>query len=211
MRWITSRAACEALSRSAAAFLDVDSDREETTLRRLVFSDAAVQTEGFFAAVQALLRLSGAPAAYFIAFEVVFCAPPRMSTGRAALEILAGDAAQDYLAYLSGRGLPWPGSPGAEWMQCMVFEPWEPGPEWYKQPALTWFACATRSDRDDTGHLWLPPEWTAQAVAAFPGLAERRGTRLEMEARSREAGERAERWRREKGSVNWPPGDPPKR
>lgn len=161
MRWIITEAEFKEIFLRARTCVYIDSGREPTTLRRLTFDDAGVCTHKFADLLQRLMECSGDLAAH----SVVLDPDPvhyfyRNFNKYPSLEIALGDASA---AYLSALNEDPGGSPadavGTNWWAFVVVP-----------PSLKWFVHARRSDQDDSGHLWIPPDWMDRVHDIYPYL-----------------------------------------
>ena len=161
MRRIEGKAEFEKVLLEARTSEYVDSRREPTPLQLLVFDDAMLSTGYFLLALQDLMEWSGDPSTFF----VVLRPDPvdnfyRLYGKYPVLEIARNDPSEAYLNALNedvgdGQGFSLENL-------CMT---WVIVP-----PSNKWFIHAIRSDQDDSGHLWVPPEWVDRLMAAHPGI-----------------------------------------
>lgn len=161
MRRIENKAEFEKILLEARTCVFVDNRRIRTHLRWLVFDNAMLCADYFLAAFQTLMEWSVDPAAYF----VVLYPDPIDNFYRPwgkypVLEIARGDSTEAYLGVMNqdlgdGRGFT----------LCDLSLTWVIVP-----PSNTWFIHAMRSSYDDSGHLWVPPEWVDKLLAAHPGV-----------------------------------------
>lgn len=161
MRRIEDKAEFENLLLEARTCEYIDSRREPTPLQLLVFDDAFFCTDDFFHALKTFMEWSGDLSALF----VVLRPDPvdnfyRLYGKYPVLEIARDDPSEAYLNTLNedvgdGRGFCLENL-------CMT---WVVVP-----PSNKWFIHAIRSDQDDSGHLWVPPEWVDRLLAAHPGI-----------------------------------------
>ena len=139
----------------------VDSRRASTPLQLLVFDDPMLCTDYFLPALKHLMEWSADPAAYF----VVLRPDPidnfyRLYSKYPVLEIARDESPEAYLGALNedlgdGRGFSLSNL-------CLT---------WVIVPlSKRWFIHAIRSAYDDSGHLWIPPEWVDKLLTAHPGV-----------------------------------------
>lgn len=140
----------------------IDSARESTTLKRLVFDDASTCTYEFGDMLLQLMQWSGDPVANYIVLDP----DPvhyfhRLFNKYPVLEIAVGDTSADYLKFLNEDP---GGSPGDA--VGTNFNAWAIVP-----PSLKWFVHALRSSDDEGGHLWVPAEWCPRLRGMGPWVA----------------------------------------
>jgi hypothetical protein len=158
MRRVEDKAEFEKILLEARTCVFVDSRRDPTPLQLLVFDDAVLCTDCFLPALKSLMERSADPAAYF----VVLHPDPvdnfhRLYGKYPVLEIARNDSTEAYLGTLNedvgdGRGFT----------LCDLSLTWVVVP-----PSNKWFIHAMRSADDDSGHLWVPPEWADKVLAAY--------------------------------------------
>lgn len=161
MRWITDETEFTEIFLRARTCVYIDSGREPTALTKLTFDDAQICTYEFSDLLQRLMEHSNDTQIYYIILDPD---PQYYFYQRfkkyPAFEIVRGDSRNDYIAMLNED----PGdSPidavGTNWWACVT-----------APPSLQWFAHALRSDQDDGGHLWVPPEWVTELRGIHPYL-----------------------------------------
>lgn len=78
--------------------------------------------------------------------------------GYPVFEFSRGDSSDEYLKFLNK---PFGNNPGGNmadmWYSYVIFP-----------LSLKWFVHTIRSDRDDTGYLWILPEWADGIVKTYP-------------------------------------------
>jgi hypothetical protein len=159
MRWVIQEPEFKSIFLRARDAIYLDSGRTPTALRRLTFDDAEVCTLHFANLLQKLMELSGDSIAHYIVLDPD---PAHYFHRRfekyPALAITLGDSAE---AYLSSLNEDPGGSPadavGTNWWACVIVP-----------PSLKWFVHALRSDRDDSGHLWVPSSYVDRVREVYP-------------------------------------------
>lgn len=177
MRWISDEGEARVLKDLADLCLDIDSDREETSLQRLVFGDGEAFTDRFAVLLGTLMRVSGSARSYY---AVASPSPEYFWRARygayPAFELVPADSADEYIRALNSPVGSGDLRMNSYYDRYAIFPPLANPPI-----SIPWFAYATRSDRSDTGHLWLRPEWIAEAKRVYPWLRDKKGTRAEMD------------------------------
>ncbi len=145
----------------ARTCVHTDSRRIKTSLQLLVFDNAVLCSEFFFPALQSLMEWSSDPRAYF----VVLHPDPldnfhRLYGKYPMLEIVRGDSFAAYLGKMN-EDL----GDGSGFSLCALSLTWVVLP-----PSSKWFIHCIRMLTDDSGHLWIPPEWVDKLLAAHPGV-----------------------------------------
>ena len=150
MRWIEQEQEFEKIRLEAKTCVFIDSDRESSSLRKLIFDDAMTCTLAFAGLLQDLMEwscdivcnyavLEPDPVNYFYKH---FKRYP-------AFEIRRGDPAQLYLGFLNE-------DPGESAADAISTNSWA----WViVPPSMKWFVHVLRSDDDKGGHLWTPADW----------------------------------------------------
>lgn len=168
MRWLTISSEVED-AREVARWCDaVETGREPSGLRPTVFQDIDGMGDKFFPLIRAMTMLSGDNSFTFIVTEPdpEYYWFDRFGT-YGCFDVGVADTADQYIGFLGkpvGRS-GW--SLNSLWFTYVIF----PGPAARAGPR-GWFARATRSGRDDSGRLWLPPAWVPEAKALFPWLGD---------------------------------------
>ena len=152
MRWIKDDREFKELYLEAKTCVFIDSAREETPLKKLVFDDATLCTPQFAAMLKTLMGLSGQPLCRYIVLDP----HPlhyfhRHFNKYPALEIAESDSPETYLDYLNQD----PGGSPVDAVGTMN-DSWA-----IVAPSIKWFAHAIRDSGDSGGHLWIPSEWLA--------------------------------------------------
>lgn len=159
MRWITQEPEFQNVFLRAREGVYIDSGRTPTQLRKLTFDDAEVCTSKFANLLQKLMEYSSDSIAHYVILDP----DPvhyfhRHFKKYPALEIALGDSAEAYLSFLNEDP---GGSPadavGTNWWACVIVP-----------PSLNWFIHALRSERDDSGHLWIPSGYADRVHEAYP-------------------------------------------
>ena len=159
MRWIVDKGEFEKILTDARMCVYVDSRRTQTPLHLLLFDDVTVCTPYFLALLQDLMKWSADSAAYFVVLEPhPVDSFYRVYKKYPVLELTPGDSTEAYLGALNED----PGGNPADalsdlWLTYVVVP-----------PSNKWFMHAIRSAYDDSGHLWIPPEWADKVLAAYP-------------------------------------------
>lgn len=161
MRQVEDKAEFDKVLLEARTCEYIDSRREPTPLQLLVFDDPVFCTDYFLPALESLMEWSGDPAAYF----VVLRPDPidnfyRLYKKYPVLEIGRNDSKEAYLG-----GLNKDVGDGSVFSLSNLCMAWVIVP-----PSNRWFIHAIRSDADDSGHLWVPPEWVDRLLAGHPGV-----------------------------------------
>ncbi|HET7214670.1 MAG TPA: hypothetical protein VFL79_13845 [Terriglobia bacterium] len=159
MRWIQDKAEFEKILIDARMCVYIDSRRAPTPLQVLLFGDITVCTPDFLPLLQNLMEWSSDSAAYFVVLDP----DPidnfyRLYEKYPVLEIARNDSTQAYLGGLNedvgdGRGF----ALSDLWATYVILP-----------PSKKWFIHTIRSAYDDSGHLWIPPEWADRVLAAHP-------------------------------------------
>jgi hypothetical protein len=162
MRWVVQESEFTEIFLRSRTCVYIDSGREPTPLIRLTFDDAGIRTEEFANLLQKLMECSRDPNAHYAVLEP----DPvhyfyRQFKKYPVAEIAFNDSSDAYLSFLNEDP---GGSPadaiGINWSACVVVP-----------PSLKWFVHALRSAEDDSGHLWIPPDWVDETRALYPFLA----------------------------------------
>jgi hypothetical protein len=166
MHWIEDRRAFEKVFLEARTCVYIDSGRLPTALQELTFDDAEICAPQFADLLQTLMEWAGDHVARYVVLDPDPVYYFHRLFGRyPVLEIEKGTVATTYLEKLNDGP---PESPahalGTNWCEYVVLP-----------PSIRWFVHALSSDRDDGGHLWVPPEWVEKLAAIYPyaSVAER--------------------------------------
>jgi hypothetical protein len=161
MRWIKEKAEFEKLLPEAKICKHIDSGREATKLRRLVFDDAAICSSHLANVLQKLLQWSGDALAHFIVLEhepALFF--HRLFDKYPVFEVNFGGSPQAYLAFMNEMlGDNPANSISTLWWECVIVP-----------PSRKWFIHALRSSENNGGHLWIPKGWTQNVIDAEPSF-----------------------------------------
>jgi hypothetical protein len=161
MHWIESKDEFDKILAAARMCVYIDSRRQSTHLHLLHFDDVTLCTPQFANLLQDLIMRSEEGAAHFIVVEPHPSLYFYRSYGKyPALEIARGDSAEDYLKKMNE-------DPEGNSGDCVsnVYTSYVVVP-----PSNGWFIHAIRSSDDNSGHLWVPPEWMGELVQAHPFL-----------------------------------------
>lgn len=159
MRWVNQEAEFKEAFLRAREGVYIDSARIGTALTRLTFDDAEVCTLKFANLLQELMEYSGDSTVYYVVLDP----DPvhyfhRHFKKYPVLEISLGDSPESYISSLNQDP---GGSPadaiGINWWTCVIVP-----------PSLKWFVHALRSDRDDSGHLWIPTDYLDRVRVVYP-------------------------------------------
>jgi hypothetical protein len=161
MRRVEDKAEFEKVLLEARTCVHIDSRRIKTRLQVLVFDDGMLCADYFLLAFQDLMGWSADPAAYF----VVLHPDPvdnfhRLYGKYPVLEIARNDSTEAYSAAMN-EDL----GDGQGFSLCDLSFTWVIVP-----PSNKWFIHAIRSSFDDSGRLWVPPEWVDKLLAAHRGV-----------------------------------------
>ena len=159
MRWIQEKAEFEKILIDARMCVYIDSRRAPTPLQVLLFGDLTVCTPDFLPLLQSLMKWSTDSAAHFVVLDP----DPvdnfyRLYKRYPVLEITPDDSAQTYLGALNEDVGDGSGFSLSDLWATYVIVP----------PSKKWFIHTIRSAYDDSGHLWLPPEWADKVLATYP-------------------------------------------
>lgn len=161
MRRVESEAEFDKVLLDARTCEHIDSRRQPTSLKLLVFDDMALCSDHFLLALRDLMEWSGDVSTYFVVLRPDPLDNFRRLYGKyPVLEIARGDSTEAYLNALNedvgdGQGF----SLGNLSMTWVVVP-----------PSSKWFIHAMRSGADDSGHLWVPLEWVNKLQAGYPGV-----------------------------------------
>lgn len=159
MRWITQESEFRDIFLQARTCVYIDSGRIPTQLRKLTFDDAEVCTPKFANLLQKLMEYSSDSIAHYLILDP----DPvhyfhRHFKKYPALEIARGDSAEAYLSFLNeDPGNSPADAVGTNWWACVIVP-----------PSLNWFVHVLRSDRDDSGHLWIPSAYVGRVQTMYP-------------------------------------------
>jgi hypothetical protein len=126
---------------------------------RLMFDDAEVCTFKFAHLLQKLMEYSGDSTAHYIILDP----DPvhyfyRHFRKYPVLEISRGDSVEAYISSLNEDPGDSPADAiGINWWACVLVP-----------PSIKWFIHALRSDRDDSGHLWIPSGYLDRVREIYP-------------------------------------------
>lgn len=159
MRWIQDNGEYRELRDIARTCVDIDSGRRPTEKIKLYFCDLEGLTPRFSQLVQDLLIMAREQSCFYMVLDPdpEFLWHDQLG-GYAVFEISRGDSAEEYIKFLNQ---PIGNNPGGNmtdmWYSYVIFP-----------SSLRWFVHTIRSDRDDTGHLWVPPEWADEIAKLYP-------------------------------------------
>jgi hypothetical protein len=159
MSWLEDKSSFKKVFLEARTCVYTDSGRLPTTLQKLTFDDAEICTHKFADLLQMLMEWSDDDMCSYVVLEpdpVYYF--HRLFGKYPVVEIERGIPSTTYLASLNEGP---PESPvdavGTNWYECAILP-----------PSMSWFVHALRSERDDGGHLWVPPHWIERVTAAYP-------------------------------------------
>lgn len=159
MRWITQEPEFRDIFLRAREGVYIDSARTPTTLRRLLFDDAEICTRQFANLLQKLMEYSGDAVAHYIVLDP----DPvhyfhRHFDKFPVVEIPFGEVPEMYLSSLNEDPGGRPADAiGTNWWACAIIP-----------PSIKWFVHALRSERDDSGHLWVPSDYLDRVREVYP-------------------------------------------
>lgn len=155
MRWIENEKEYRALRDVMRECMNIDSDRQPTDLLRLRFGDVEMINRNAMSFLRRLMGLAGERACYYMVSDPDPEYFWKDRLGRyAVFEVVHDDPAEEYIRSLNEPFVaPGRDAMASTWYSYAIFS-----------GTLRWFAYATRSDRDDTGHLWISPEWADQLL-----------------------------------------------
>jgi len=159
MRWITQEPEFRDIFLRAREGVYIDSGRIPTALSRLTFDDVEVRTLHFPNLLQKLMEWSGDSTAHYVVLDP----DPvhyfhRHFNKYPVLEIAVGDSPEAYISSLNeDPGGSQADAVGINWWACVVVP-----------PSIKWFVHALRSERDDSGHLWVPSAYVDRVRAVYP-------------------------------------------
>lgn len=161
MRRVENKAEFDRVLLEARTCEHIDSQREATSLKLLVFDDMALCSDHFLLALKDFMEWSGDAGAYFVVLRPDpldnFC---RLYGKYPMLEVARSDSTEAYLNALNEDVGDGQGFSLSNLSMTWVVVPW----------SNKWFIHAMRSGADDSGHLWVPPEWVGKVLAAHPGV-----------------------------------------
>jgi len=161
VRWILDDKEFESIFLDAQDCVFIDSCRTPTQLICLNFGDLEIFTSFFISLLHKIMDRSHDQNAFYVLlrpdpvqyFHRHFRKYP-------ALEITRGDTENTYLAALNeDPGGSLPDALGTNWSTVVIMP-----------PSKKWFVHVMRADTDDTGHLWVPKEWTQPLIDYHSGL-----------------------------------------
>jgi hypothetical protein len=159
MHWVEDKIKFERVFLEARTVVYTDSGRLPTSLKKLTFDDAEICTWKFADLLQKLMEWSGDDLCSYVVLDpdpVYYF--HRLFGKYPVVEIERGIASAAYLANLNEGPIESPADAlGTNWSECVILP-----------PSRLWFIHALRSDRDDGGHLWVPPEWVDRVAATYP-------------------------------------------
>ena len=159
MLWVEDKSRFEKVLLEARTCDYTDSARLPTTLQKLTFDDAEICTPKFAELLQKLTEWSDDDLCSFVVlrpdpvyyFHRLFGRYP-------VVEIKRGTPPAAYLASLNKGPRESPvDAVGINWSECVILP-----------PSMRWFVHALRSERDDSGHLWVPSDWLDRAATIYP-------------------------------------------
>lgn len=159
MRWINQESEFREILLRARTGVYLDSGRIPTPLRKLLFDDAEIRTLAFGNFLQELMELSADSKAHYIVLnpDPVYYFYDHFNK-YPVLEIHSNDVSENYIDGLNQALDHSPADAiGINWWECVIVP-----------PSLKWFVHALRSDRDDSGHLWVPPEYLDRIHEVYP-------------------------------------------
>lgn len=161
MRWIEDHTEYERIRLLSRDCVHIDSGRQPVDKTTLYFCDLTAMTKSFPPLLKDLLSRSGDGSCVYMVLDPdpQYFWHDRLG-GYPAFEFGTADAADDYSKFLNkpfgaNRG----GNMVDMWYSYVIFP-----------PSQRWFVHTVRSDRDDTGHLWVPLDWKEDLTSKFPFL-----------------------------------------
>jgi hypothetical protein len=161
MRWIQNEKEYRQLRILARTCGQMDSFRLPIDKARLCFCDVTALNERFPPLLQDLLGRALAPSCVYMVLDPdpEYFWRDRFG-GYPVFEVSRGDSAEEYFRFLSRPfGKNRADNMADMWFSYAIFP-----------STLQWFVHTIRSDRDDTGHLWVPPAWESELRDAHPFL-----------------------------------------
>ena len=159
MHWIEDKNRFEQVFLEARTCVYTDSCRLPTTLQKLTFDDAEICTPQFANLLQKLMEWSDDDYCSYVVLDpdpVYYF--HRLFGKYPVVEIKRGTSSVTYLASLNEGPLESPGDAvGTNWSACVVLP-----------PSMRWFVHALRSERDDSGHIWVSAEWLERIAVIYP-------------------------------------------
>lgn len=159
MCWVEDKNKFEKVFLEARTSVYTDSGRLPTALQRLTFDDAEICTGLFAELLQKLMDWAEDDLCYYVVLEpdpVYYF--HRLFGKYPVIEIERGTPSTTYLANLNEGPAESPSDAlGTNWSECVILP-----------LSKRWFVHAIRSDRDDSGHLWVPPVWVERVSATYP-------------------------------------------
>jgi hypothetical protein len=158
MRWIEEKEEYHKIRDFARACVDIDSRRLPTDKRELYFCDVTAVTERFPSLLQYLLAKLGDPSCVYMVLDPdpEYLWHDRLG-GYPVFEFGRCDSSEEYFKFLNRPFGSNPGDNMADmWYSYVIFP-----------LSQKWFVHTIRSDRDDSGHLWIPREWAEEVTKIY--------------------------------------------
>lgn len=165
MRWILDKAEYREKRDWARVCVDIDSGRLPTDKAKLYFCDLEAMTKKFPPLLDDLLARSADQSCAYLVLDPdpEYFWYDRLG-GYPLFELSRGDSPDDYSKFLNR---PFGANPGDNmvdmWYSYVIFP-----------PSQSWFVHTIRSDRDDTGHLWIPTSWASGLTGKYAFLRDGR-------------------------------------
>jgi hypothetical protein len=159
MRWIDDVDEFKRVHLEARRCVFIDSGREETTLQRLEFDDAELQSDEFFGLIKMLMQWASDTTATYVVLDpdpVYFF---RDQFGKyPAIELFETDSGTIFLETLN-RELNGNAAAaiGVNYREFAIFS-----------PSQSWFVHAMQSPGQRGGHLWVPSGWMERIRKVYP-------------------------------------------
>ncbi len=159
MRWVEDKNRFEQVFLEARTCVYTDSGRLPTILTKLVFDDAEICTPQFANLLQRLMEWSDDALCSYVVLDPDPVYYFHRQFGKYPIvEIERGIPATAYLSALNEGPSDSPvDAVGTNWSECVILP-----------PSMRWFVHALRSERDDSGHLWVPSDWVDRVAAIYP-------------------------------------------
>lgn len=159
VRWIEDKNEYQKMRDLARWCADVDSGRLPTDYTKLYFCDVTSINHVFPTLLQDLLMMARDQSCIYMVLDPdpEYFWHDRLG-GYPTFEFSRGDSADEYLKFLnrpfgSNRG----DNMADMWYSYVIFP-----------PTRKWCVHTIRSERNDTGHLWIPPEWASGIMKIYP-------------------------------------------
>lgn len=159
MRWVEEKTEYREIRDMARICVDIDSGRSPTENVKLHFCDLTAINHKFPPLLQDLLMMAREQSCFYMVLDPdpEYFWHDRLG-GYPTFEFSRGDSSDEYLKFLSQPIGDNPGGNMADmWYSYAIFP-----------PSRKWFVHTIRSERNDTGHLWVPSEWADGIMKVYP-------------------------------------------